>query len=62
MVNIIPQAVVDDLISVTSFGKDSIEMNISINTKIELKKLKFHTPEVNKRSKCNMMEAIPSMP
>ena len=36
MVNIIPLAMVDDLISVTSCGKDSIEMNISINTKIEL--------------------------
>ena len=55
MVNIIPLAMVDDLISVTSCGKDSIEMNISINIKIELKKLKFHTPEVNKKSKCNMM-------
>jgi hypothetical protein len=44
MVNIIPLAMVDDLISVTSCGKDSIEMNISINTKIELKKTKISHP------------------
>ena len=53
MVNIIPM--VDPLISVTNCGKDSIEMDISINRKIELKKVKFHTPEVNKKSKCNVM-------
>ena len=30
-------------------------MTISINTLIELKKLTFHTPEVNKKSKCHVM-------
>ena len=55
LVNIIPLAMVDDLISVTSCGADSVEMNISINTIIELKKLKFHTPDGTKKSKSNMM-------
>ena len=36
-------------------GMDSIEINICINSLIELKKLTFHTPEENKKSKCHMM-------
>ena len=55
LVNIIPLAMVDDLLSVTKCGMDSIEMNICINSLIELKKLTFHTPEENKKSKCHMM-------
>ena len=55
MVEIIPLAMVDDLISITSCGLDSIKMNITINTLIELKKLKFHTPVENKKSKCHML-------
>ena len=55
LVNILPLAMVDDLLSVTKCGMDSIEMNISINSLIELKKLTFHTPEENKKSKCHMM-------
>ena len=30
-------------------------MNTTINTLIELKKLKFHTPENDKKSKCHSM-------
>ena len=55
LVEIIPLAMVDDLLSVTICGADSIKMNITINTLIELKKLKFHTPEQNKKSKCHML-------
>ena len=45
----------DDLNSITKCGLDSINMNISINTLIELKKFKFHTPAENKKSKCHML-------
>ena len=55
MVNIIPLAMVDDLLSVSKCGMDSIDMNININAIIELKKLSFHTPVENKKSKCHMM-------
>ena len=46
-----PLAMVDDLLTISSCGTQSIEMNITINTLIELKKLKFHTPVENKKSK-----------
>ena len=49
MVEIIPLAMVDDLLSVTICGMESIKMNITINTLIELKKLKFHTPVPTKK-------------
>ena len=55
IVPVIPLAMVDDLLAVTSCGAASIEMNITINTLIELKRLKFHVPEGNKKSKCHMM-------
>ena len=55
MVEIIPLAKVDDLLSVTICGMESIKMNITINMLIELKKLKFHTPVPTKKSKCHMM-------
>ena len=45
----------DDLNSITKCGLDSINMNISINTLIELKKLKFHTPAEDKKCKCHML-------
>ena len=54
IVPVIPLAMVDDLLAVTSCGVDSIEMNITINTLIELKRLKFHIPEGNKKSKCHL--------
>ena len=46
---------IDDLMSITTCGMKSIEMNISINTLIDLKKLTFHTPEANKKSKCHAL-------
>ena len=46
---------VDDLLTLTSCGVDSKEINITINTLIELKRLQFHVPQVNKKSKCHMM-------
>ena len=55
LVPVFPLAMVDDLLAVTTCGIDSIEMNITINTIIEIKKLKFHVPEGNKKSKCHLM-------
>ena len=46
---------VDDLIAAASCGMDSVEINTSINTLIELKKLTFHTPVANKKGKCHLM-------
>ena len=46
---------VDDLLTISPCGSETIAMNTTINTLIELKKLKFHTPEENKKSKCHSM-------
>ena len=50
---VIPLAMVDDLLAVRKCGFDSIETNTTINTIIEIKKLQFHVPEPNKKSKCH---------
>ena len=47
LVQVIPLAMIDDLMSITTCGMKSIEMNISINILIEFKKLTFNTPEAN---------------
>ena len=49
LVNIIPLAMVDDLIAAVPCGFKSIEMSTSINTMVELKKLEFHIPEAEKK-------------
>ena len=55
LVNIVPLAMVDDLLAPVPCGFKSIEMNTVINTMVELKKLKFHIPEIGKKSKCQPM-------
>ena len=55
LAGIIPLAMVDDLLSITNCGFQTTAMNISINTLIELKKLQFHVPEANKKSKCHTL-------
>ena len=55
MAKVLPLAMVDDLLAVRKCGFDSIETNITINTMIELKKLEFHTPKSNKKSKCHYL-------
>jgi hypothetical protein len=55
LVEVIPLALVDDLIAAANCGMDSVEINTSRNTLIELKKLTFHTPVANKKSKCHLM-------
>ena len=54
-VEVMPLAMVDDLLGVAACGHDSLAMNIFINTQIELKKLQFHTPDAKGKSKCNVM-------
>ena len=55
MVDVIPLAMVDDLLAASTCGMDSIDMNVTINSIIELKNLRFHTPEENKKTKCHIM-------
>ena len=52
---IIPLAMVDDLLAVRTCGFESLETNVTINTMIEIKKLQFHIPEKDKKSKCHFM-------
>ena len=47
---------VDDLLTISSCGYETIEMNTTVNTLIELKKLKFHTPQEGKKSKCYSLD------
>ena len=42
MVNVIPLAMVDDLLAITRCGMESIDMNTTINSITELKKLRKH--------------------
>ena len=52
-VRILPLAMVDDILAVCRCGIDSLSMNTLINSKIELKKLKFHTPDKARKSMCH---------
>ena len=66
-VGVMPLAMVDDLLGVARCGEQSVELNTTINTRIEMKKLKFHTPDANGKSKCHTLhigknsEACPSL-
>ena len=55
LVKVTPLAMVDDLLAVAPCGIDSLAVNVFINTQIEMKKLKFHTPDANGKSKCHVM-------
>ena len=46
---------VDDLLGVAECGHDSLALNVFMNTQIEMKKLQFHTPDAQGKSKCNVM-------
>jgi hypothetical protein len=54
-VRILPLAFVDDLNAISKCGLESISLNTFITTQIELKKLKFHVPDANGKSKCHKM-------
>ena len=53
LVKIPPLGMMDDIIGMAKCGQESLELNVYINTKIELKKLTFHTPDENGKSKCH---------
>ena len=55
MVPVMPLSMVDDILAVAQCGQKSLEVNTYINAQIELKKLKFHTPDKNGKSKCNVL-------
>ena len=46
---------VDDLLAVAKCGEDSRNVNITINAEIEMKKLRFHIPDKEGKSKCHVM-------
>ena len=48
-------AMCDDLNGVAKCGMESIALNTFINTQIELKKLRFHVPDRNGKSKCHKL-------
>ena len=52
---VLPLAMVDDLIGISKCGFDSLDLNTFITTQIELKKLKFHTPDRNGKTKCHKL-------
>ena len=45
---------VDDILAVSRCS-ESLAVNTYINAQIELKKLKFHTPDKNGKSKCHVI-------
>ena len=57
-VRVLPLAMVDDLNAISKCDIDSIELNTFINTQIELKKLRFHVPDKDGKSKCHMSNLL----
>ena len=55
IVKIMPLSMVDDLLAVAKCGNESFAVNTYINAQIEMKKLRFHTPDKNGKSKCNVI-------
>ena len=55
LVKITPLAMVDDLLVVAPCSLESLSVNVFINTQMEMKKLEFHTPDQNGKSKCHKM-------
>ena len=54
-----PLAMMDDLLNMSTCGQESLSLNIYMNTQIELKKLKFHTPNKDGKSKCHKIHVGP---
>ena len=55
MVRVLPLAMVDDILGISLCGNKSIALNSFINTNIEIKKLKFHTPVTTGKNKCHKL-------
>ena len=54
-VRVLPLSMVDDLLGVSKCGNKSISLNSYINARIEMKRLIFHTPDINGKTKCHKM-------
>jgi hypothetical protein len=54
-VRVLPLAMVDDINGISKCGINSVALNTFINTQIEMKKLRFHVPDENGKSKCHKM-------
>ena len=48
-VRVMPLAMVDDLLGMAPCRAESADLNITVNSKIEMKKLRFHVPDVNEK-------------
>ena len=46
---------VDDLLGISECGNKSLQQNVFINTHINMKRLKFHTPNRTGKSKCHKL-------
>ena len=47
-------SMVDDMLAFANCGQESVALNTYINTHIELKKMKFHTPDSKGKTKCTL--------
>ena len=45
----------DDILGITKCGLKSVSLNSFLNASIELKKLRFHTPNKEGKTKCHVM-------
>ena len=55
MVRVLPLSMVDDLLTISRCGTASLGLNTYVNAQIETKKLRFHTPDINGKTKCHFM-------
>ena len=55
VVRVLPLAMIDDILGIQECGVKSIALNTFINTQIEMKKLRFHTPNTTGKSKCHKL-------
>ena len=53
---------VDDVLAVAKCSKESLEVNTYVNAQIELKKLKFHRPDKDGKTKCHVIHVGPKNP
>ena len=53
-VRVLPLAMVDDINAISKCGIDSVDLSTFVNTHIELKKLRFHVPDIELRRKIQM--------
>ena len=55
MVKVLPLSLCDDILTVSACGMESLAMNTFITAQIEAKKLRFHVPDINGKTKCHFI-------